>query len=127
MTVMLLSSMNPDIAEDGKSTRFGQPRGADPSRARAKVTVHPATIRASLRRLMVYPIELDQPLGPQMRPEKLLEFLSHGHPSPTLGMLTAVHIFRHGFNNGPAIIKLIDLVDGKLGTKRGRNRELITD
>ncbi len=107
-------TLNSRIAEIGKNTRFGQPGGPDPKSARAALAVNPSSLRAALRRLMVCPINIHAPLSQQLTEERLVGFLSHGRPYATLAMLSAVLIYQQAMKDGNDMIKMINLIDGRL-------------
>jgi len=106
---------NPDIHKYAK--KFGTPDGPDPREARAK-QVNPTSIRSCLHRLMAYPLDPEKPMADQIRPDKLLKFLGHGHKEPSLAMLAAIQTYRHGVESGKIMMQLIDQVDGKLIEKQ---------
>lgn len=108
---------NPNIVEHGKNTRFGQPGGADPRKAR-EAQPNPNSVRACLRRLMTYPVSPDLPINEQLTVGNLLAYLGRGHDTPTLAMMAAIQTYKHGVANGKIMMQMIDQVDGKLIEKK---------
>lgn len=105
---------NSGIVAAGRNTRFGQPGAPDPKAARAGQVVNPSSLRAALRRLMACPVVLDIPLGDQLTVDRLVGFLSHGRPCASLAILAAVTVYQQALKDGHVMIKMIDLIDGRL-------------
>ena len=105
---------NPGIVAAGRNTRFGQPGAPDPKAARVGQGVNPSSVRAALRRLMACPVVLGMPLDDQLTEDRLVGFLSRGRPCASLAMLAAVTIYQQALKDGHVMIKMINLIDGRL-------------
>lgn len=99
---------NPNIAEAGKSTRFGQPAGPDPKGGGTRLA--PWSVRKQLRRLMLFPVDLNKPATI----EDKLKWLAGPNGKVTDAMILAVYRCEQAKQNWRAMKDLIEAVDGKL-------------
>jgi hypothetical protein len=104
---------NPNLAQDGAATRFGQPDGPDPRGGGNRPA--PWSIRHNLRRLMNYPLE-----GSALpSTDDLLRWLSGPNgQQATLAMLMAVRRYQQAMQIWQAMNALTDDVDGKQADKQ---------
>lgn len=98
---------NPNISEAGKLTRFGQPRGPDPSGGGTRLP--PWSVRKQLRRLMARPVDTETPQST----EDVLKWLAGPQGFITEAMVLAVNRCQQAKQDWRAMKSLIDDVDGK--------------
>lgn len=113
---------HPDIVEIGKSTRFGEPGGADPAEA-AEEKHRRGSPRSALRRLACHMPEIEiTPEGTMKAPSpnQIAQAFGRGKKFNQLTMaeIWAIQFQKQGMQDGKIMTKVIENVDGKLLEKK---------